>query len=120
MANRFLRRVRDLSAVLEREPNATTAADALARLGVDENGLEDVDRRLLAYLADAEGRAVGLKTLGAALGESEDTIEEVFEPHLLRKGFVHKTPRGRVITSKGRRAIGRPELPESATSGLYE
>lgn len=114
VANRFLRRVRDLAEVHERAPNHATAADALARLGVDANGLEDIDRHLLAYLADAEGRAVGLKTLAAALGESEDTIEEVFEPHLLRKGFLHKTPRGRIVTNAGLVAIGRARQPASS------
>lgn len=105
VANRFLRRVRDLASVLERTPDRATTLDALARLGVDENGLEDVDRRLLHYLAQASGQPVGLKTLAAALGEGEDTIEEVFEPHLLRKGFLHKTPRGRVITEAGLEAV---------------
>jgi Holliday junction DNA helicase RuvB len=51
---------------------------------------------------------VGLKTLAAVIGESEDTIEEVYEPHLLRKGFVHKTSRGRLLTAQGFAALGLP------------
>jgi Holliday junction DNA helicase RuvB len=106
VANRFLRRVRDLAQVegvksVERE----LAVRALARLGVDENGLEDMDRRVLECLARGGG-PVGLKTIAAAVEESEDTIEEVFEPHLLRCGFLKKTGRGRVITPLGCAAIG--------------
>jgi Holliday junction DNA helicase RuvB len=108
VANRFLRRVRDLAQVQERARriDAALAEEGLARLGVDEHGLEDMDRRILLLLARAEGEATGLKTIAAAVGESEDTIEEVFEPHLLRAGFLRKTARGRVITREGRDAIG--------------
>jgi len=109
IANRFLRRARDLAQVQgAREIDRTVAEDALARIGVDANGLEDLDRRILATLVAAEGVAVGLKTIAASVGESEDTIEEVFEPHLLRRGFLRKTARGREITSAGRGAIGAP------------
>jgi Holliday junction DNA helicase RuvB len=110
IANRFLRRVRDFAEV-ERVPrvNRAFAETALARLGVDANGLEDLDRRILAALSKTPELPVGLKTIAAAVGESEDTIEEVFEPHLLRMGFVHKTARGRRITPAGLLAIGRKE-----------
>jgi len=113
VANRLLRRVRDHAHVDDCPIDAAHVDRTMERLGVDEHGLEDFDRRLLDYLVRAEGRAVGLKTLAAALGESEDTIEEVFEPHLLQKGFVHKTPRGRLVTNAGREAIhaARCELP---------
>lgn len=107
IANRFLRRVRDLAQVRgAREVTAELAADALARIGVDENGLEELDRRILACLAQNLGNPVGIKTIAAAVGEAEDTIEEVFEPHLLRQGFLQKTGRGRVVTERGCRAIG--------------
>ena len=119
VANRFLRRVRDLAQVsgIERV-DAKLAIEALERLGVDDQGLEEMDRRLLRCLARA-GIPVGLKTLAAAVGAAEDTIEDVFEPHLLRKGFLHKTSRGRMITSLGRRAIGLPAEPgpEDAAQG---
>jgi holliday junction DNA helicase RuvB len=61
---------------------------------------------------------VGLKTIAAAIGESEDTIEEVFEPHLLRGGFLQKTSRGRMITDAGRQAIGDP--PEKTGDRLFD
>jgi len=107
IANRFLRRVRDLAQVSgAARADAELVDDALTRLGVDEHGLEDMDRSILACLARNPGQPVGLKTLAAAVGESEDTIEEVFEPHLLRIGFVQKTSRGRVLTPEGARALG--------------
>jgi Holliday junction DNA helicase RuvB len=107
VANRFLRRVRDLAQVSGRaEADGALASDALDRLGVDANGLEEMDRRVLELLARSAGQPHGLKTIAAAVGESEDTIEEVYEPHLLRSGFVQKTSRGRLITGAGRRALG--------------
>jgi Holliday junction DNA helicase RuvB len=106
VANRFLRRVRDLAQVSGAPAiDAPLARDALARLGVDEHGLEEMDRRILQCLARSTGEPLGLKTVAAAVGETEDTIEEVFEPHLLRCGFVQKTARGRRITSAGKRAL---------------
>ena len=107
IANRFLRRARDLAEVNGKDAiGAADARDALARIGVDENGLEEIDRRILHTLAKGGAEATGIKTIAAAIGESEDTIEEVFEPHLLRCGFLLKTSRGRVITDDGRAAIG--------------
>ena len=107
VANRFLRRVRDLAQVRGvASIDADLAADALARLGVDDHGLEVMDRRVLEVLARTPGRPVGLKTLAAAIGETEDTIEEVFEPHLLRCGFLEKTARGRLVTRAGCAVIG--------------
>lgn len=112
IANRFLRRVRDFAQVNgTSEVSSDLASDALERLGVDHHGLEDLDRRVLACLA-ATREPVGLKTIAAAVGETEDTIEEVYEPHLLRSGFLQKTSRGRVITSAGRKAAGLPDAPD--------
>lgn len=106
IANRFLRRARDLAQVQGAAcVDRATAAEAMARLGVDANGLEALDRRILATLANAAGAAVGLKTIAASVGEAEDTIEEVFEPHLLRRGFLRKTARGREITPAGHAAL---------------
>jgi Holliday junction DNA helicase RuvB len=119
IANRFLRRARDLAQVSgARAVDPATALEALARLGVDDNGLEEMDRRILRSLAANGGQPLGLKTIAAAVGEAEDTIEEVFEPHLLRSGFVQKTGRGRLITAAGCRAIGvEPSGP--AQAGLF-
>ena len=105
VANRFLRRVRDLAQVSgTTRIDAALVQEALSRMGVDPHGLEELDRRILGLLAHNR-EPLGLKTIAAAVGESEDTIEEVFEPHLLRQGFVQKTARGRRITSAGKRAL---------------
>jgi len=105
VANRFLRRVRDLAQVSGiRRIDAPLVREALLRLGVDQHGLEELDRRILGCLA-RNSEPLGLKTIAAAVGESEDTIEDVFEPHLLRCGFVQKTSRGRRITAAGKRAL---------------
>jgi Holliday junction DNA helicase RuvB len=106
VANRLLRRARDLAQVAGAATlDGPLAAEALARLGIDDNGLEETDRRILRCLAAADGAPAGLKTIAAAIGESEDTIEEVFEPHLLRCGFLQRTSRGRVLTTSGRRLL---------------
>ena len=108
IANRFLRRARDLAQVSAAARIDEQLAQAtLDRLGVDEQGLEEMDRRILRCLARAEG-PVGVKTIAATVDETEDTIVEVFEPHLLRKGLLQKTARGRVVTSAGRQAAGLP------------
>lgn len=109
VANRFLRRARDLAQVGGSTTiDAAVAEDCLGRLGVDGHGLEALDREVLTALARATDGTLGLKTLAAAVGEAEDTIEEVYEPHLLRLGFLEKTPRGRTITDAGRAALGGP------------
>ncbi|MDF1801132.1 MAG: Holliday junction branch migration DNA helicase RuvB [Planctomycetota bacterium] len=106
VANRFLRRARDLAQVGGFETiTDPIALDCLGRLGIDANGLESLDRALLEALVRATDGTLGLKTLAAAVGEAEDTIEEVYEPHLLRLGFLEKTSRGRSITDAGRAAL---------------
>lgn len=118
IANRFLRRVRDLAQVQgAKDIDAALAVEALERLGIDEQGLEDMDRRILTCLAQAGDVPVGLKTIAAAVGESEDTIEEVFEPHLLRCGFLRKTARGREITRGGKRTIDWNDSEDARPQG---
>jgi Holliday junction DNA helicase RuvB len=108
VVNRFLRRLRDIAQVREcTRIDAALATEGLRMLGVDELGLEPVDRHVLRVLHET-GLPTGLKTIAAAVGEEERTIEDVYEPHLLRCGFVAKTPRGRVLTEAGRRALGLP------------
>lgn len=121
IANRFLRRARDLAQVGGRPGiDDEVAAETLERLGIDEHGLEEMDRRVLRCLAVVPGDPVGLKTIAAAIGETEDTIEEVFEPHLLRCGFLQKTGRGRVITPRGCAVLGvDPRGTSSAERGLF-
>jgi Holliday junction DNA helicase RuvB len=108
IANRILRRVRDVAQV--RHEGAVTTAiarEALELLEVDEAGLEKIDRDLLRAIVERfDGGPVGLSTLAVALGEEPDTIEDVYEPYLLQQGFMQRTPRGRVVTSAGREHIG--------------
>jgi Holliday junction DNA helicase RuvB len=108
IANRILRRVRDVAQV-RHEGSITTeiAREALHLHEVDEQGLERIDRELLGMiLAKFDGGPVGLSTLAVALGEEPDTIEDVYEPYLLQLGFLQRTPRGRMITKLGRAHIG--------------
>jgi Holliday junction DNA helicase RuvB len=108
VANRILRRVRDVAEV--RHDGAVTLAvarEALDLLEVDDQGLERVDRSLLAAIARKfDGGPVGLSTLAVALGEEPDTIEDVYEPYLLQLGLIQRTPRGRILTSRGRERAG--------------
>jgi Holliday junction DNA helicase RuvB len=108
VANRILRRVRDVAEV--RHEGAVTldvAREALELLEVDEVGLERTDRELLTSIAEKFGGGpVGLSTLAVSLGEEPDTIEDVYEPYLLQLGFLQRTPRGRIITALGRQHLG--------------
>jgi Holliday junction DNA helicase RuvB len=111
IANRILRRVRDVAEV-RHEGVITTevAAEALELLEVDAEGLERADRELLAAIAERFGGGpVGLSTLAVALGEEPDTIEDVYEPYLLQLGYIQRTPRGRIITELGRAHLGVAE-----------
>ncbi|MGZ4380601.1 MAG: Holliday junction branch migration DNA helicase RuvB [Gaiellaceae bacterium] len=110
IANRILRRVRDVAEV--RHSGAITtpiAREALTLLEVDEGGLERIDRELLRAIVERfDGGPVGLSTLAVALGEETDTVEDVYEPYLLQLGFIQRTPRGRIVTKLGRAHIGAP------------
>jgi holliday junction DNA helicase RuvB len=103
VANRILRRVRDFAEVRHAgEITIGVTAEALELLEVDEEGLERTDRELLeAIVHKFGGGPVGLSTLAVALGEEPDTIEDVYEPYLLKLGFIQRTPRGRVVTDLG-------------------
>jgi len=108
IANRILKRVRDVAQV-KHDGAITTgvAREALRLLEVDEQGLERMDRDLLAAIVDKFGGGpVGLSTLAVALGEERDTIEDVYEPYLLQLGFIQRTPRGRIVTELGRAHVG--------------
>ncbi len=112
VAGRLLRRVRDFAAVADTLPVTAAIADsALRRLGVDEAGLDAMDRRYMRCIADNYGGGpVGAETLAAALAEQRDTIEEVIEPFLLQQGLVQRTPRGRMLSAAGFRHIGLEPL----------
>jgi Holliday junction DNA helicase RuvB len=115
VANRLLRRVRDVAEV--RHDGAVTvgiAGEALDLLEVDGEGLERVDRALLAAIVQKfDGGPVGLSTLAVTLGEEPDTIEDVYEPYLLQLGLIQRTPRGRIVTKLGRAHVGA-EAPEES------
>jgi Holliday junction DNA helicase RuvB len=112
IANRLLRRARDFAEV--RAGGRITrdvAKEALSMLGVDANGLDEVDRNLMLALLDKYGGGpVGVGTLAAALSEEEDAIEEMYEPYLMQIGMIDRTPRGRVATQRAYEYFGR-ELP---------
>jgi Holliday junction DNA helicase RuvB len=108
IANRILRRVRDVAEVRhEGVVTADVAAEALTLLEVDREGLERTDRQLLRAIVEKFGGGpVGLSTLAVALGEEPDTVEDVYEPYLLQLGFIQRTPRGRIVTDLGRAHVG--------------
>jgi holliday junction DNA helicase RuvB len=112
IANRLLRRSRDFAEVRAAgRITRAVAQEALTMLGVDENGLDEVDRNLMLALLDKYGGGpVGLGTLSAALSEEEDAIEEMYEPYLMQIGMIDRTPRGRVATPRAYEYFGR-ELP---------
>jgi Holliday junction DNA helicase RuvB len=103
VANRILRRVRDVAEVRHAgEITIPIAEEALELLEVDEEGLERTDRELLeAIVHKFAGGPVGLSTLAVSLGEEPDTIEDVYEPYLIQLGFLQRTPRGRIVTDLG-------------------
>ena len=100
VANRLLRRVRDYAQVrADGVVTGPVAMEALARLNVDEYGLDDMDARILRTIIEKfDGGPVGLGTIAAAVGEDAGTLEEVYEPYLMQQGFLDRTPRGRVAT----------------------
>ena len=102
IANRLLRRVRDYAEVkADGHITLQVAARALDMLDVDDQGFDASDRRLLLAIIDKfDGGPVGVESLAAAIGEERDTIEDVIEPYLIQQGYVHRTPRGRVATSR--------------------
>jgi Holliday junction DNA helicase RuvB len=110
IANRLLRRVRDFATVAGAAAiTRAIAADALARLGVDRLGLDRNDHRYLnALVTTFAGGPVGLSTIAAAIGESEDTLEDVVEPYLLQLGFIQRSPRGRLATEAAHRHLDLP------------
>ena len=108
IANRLLRRVRDFAAVQgHRVVDDAVVVEALELFGVDEYGLDKVDRRILGLLCGQfANQPVGLTTLAHACGEEPATIEDAYEPYLLREGLLIRTPRGRVSTEKAYRHLG--------------
>ncbi len=117
IANRLLRRVRDFAQMTRREViDREVAREGLETFGVDELGLDKVDRSILAALTTGfGGRAVGLATLAVAVGEEPETVEDAYEPFLLRQGLLMRTPRGRVATDAAWAHLGESP-PEQAAA----
>jgi len=114
VANRLLKRVRDFAEVrMEGVVTAAAAEAALALLEVDERGLDRLDREILrAICVKFDGGPVGLSTLAVAVGEEQDTIEDVYEPYLLMQGLIKRTPRGRAATPAAFVHLGIEPAPE--------
>ncbi|MGH7074263.1 MAG: Holliday junction branch migration DNA helicase RuvB [Stellaceae bacterium] len=112
IAVRLLRRVRDFAAVAGTpRVDARVADSALLRLDIDRQGLDAIDRRYLACIAESYGGGpVGAETLAAALADERDVIEEVIEPYLLQEGLVQRSSRGRLLTDRGYRHLGLTPL----------
>ncbi|MFT6294072.1 MAG: Holliday junction DNA helicase RuvB [Glaciecola sp.] len=119
IANRLLRRVRDYSEVkADGAVNLDTASRALDMLGIDKNGFDHMDRRLLMTMIEKfDGGPVGIESIAAAISEERDTIEDVLEPYLIQQGFIMRTPRGRVVTQFGYRHFGIK--PSKAVAELF-
>jgi len=122
IAGRLLRRVRDFALVAGAMAIDRAAADrALVELEVDAAGLDGMDRRYLTTIAENYGGGpVGIETIAAALSEPRDAIEEIIEPFLIQKGFLQRTPRGRLLTSHAFRHLGLAEpARDPAQFGLF-
>jgi len=119
VAGRLLRRVRDFAtaegaAIISK----VVAARALARLEIDEAGLDANDRRFLkALIENYGGGPVGMDTLAAAIAEARDAVEDVIEPYLLQQGFIQRTPRGRMACARAYAHLGLSEPPKPTAAG---
>lgn len=117
-ANYFLKRCRDFAQVNDTELTKDVAHEALELLAIDKKGLGDDDRRVLETIIEKfEGGPVGVKTLAAAIAEDPDTIEEVYEPYLMREGFIERTSRGRVATKRAHKHLNY-NVPKNQDLGL--
>ncbi|WP_306002963.1 Holliday junction branch migration DNA helicase RuvB [Brevundimonas sp. C43] len=118
IAGRLLRRVRDFASAEGAETiSKLVAARALARLEVDEAGLDSLDRRFLkALIENYGGGPVGMDTLAAAIAEARDAVEDVIEPYLLQQGFIMRTPRGRMACAKAYAHLGLSAPAQPAAS----
>jgi Holliday junction DNA helicase RuvB len=120
IALRLLRRVRDFAEADGTNIDRAAAASALARLQIDDDGLDALDRRYLdALVKTYAGGPVGADTLAAALSEARDAVEDVIEPYLMQKGYVARTPRGRVAAPLAYKRLGLPAPQDGAQGGLF-
>lgn len=119
IANGLLRRVRDFAQVLnDGQIDFGITQHALKALNVDEHGLDDMDNRILLTIIDKfKGGPVGITTIATAVGEEAGTLEEVYEPFLIQEGFMQRTPRGREVTAKAYKHLGKSR--PSDTGNLF-
>ena len=117
IANALLRRVRDFAQVKgDGNINKEITQYSLNALNVDENGLDEMDNRILSAIIDKfKGGPVGLTTIATAVGEQAGTIEEVYEPYLIQEGYLMRTPRGRQATDKAFKHLGRFKSPDQSS-----
>jgi Holliday junction DNA helicase RuvB len=123
IAVRLLKRVRDFAAVAgSTSINAKVADGALKKLEVDMQGLDSADRRYLQFIAEHySGGPVGIETIAAGLSEQRDTLEDTIEPYLIQRGFVQRTPRGRMLTPTAFKHLGLTAPKSlSAQLGIFE
>ena len=123
IANALLRRVRDFAQVKGSGSIDTEIAKyALEALNIDRYGLDEIDNKILCTIIDKfKGGPVGLSTIATALGEDAGTVEEVYEPFLIKEGFIKRTPRGREVTELAFRHLGRSFLnPMSQQGDLFK
>lgn len=121
IANRLLKRVRDFAQVDKADViTAALAGRALDRLEVDACGLDRTDRRVLQVIIEKFGGGpVGLDTIAAAISESVDAVEDVYEPFLMQQGFLNRTPRGRVVTPAAYSHLGMPPPQDAKSTALF-
>ncbi len=117
IANSLLRRVRDFAQVKgDGSVNSVIARYALEALNIDQYGLDEIDNKILTTIIDKfKGGPVGLTTIATALGEDPGTIEEVYEPFLIKEGFIKRTPRGREVTDLAYSHLGRSRFAAEAS-----
>ena len=120
ISNNLLRRVRDYAQVRGDGRITAPIADlALAMLEIDQNGLDEMDKRILeAIIVKFGGGPVGVNSLAVAVGEEPDTIEEVYEPYLIMEGYLNRTSQGRVVTELGYKKLGLSPA-EGKQAGLF-
>ena len=121
IANALLRRVRDFAMVKgDGNIDVAIAEYGLNALNVDSKGLDEMDNKILSVLIDNfSGGPVGLNTLSTALGEQAETIEEVYEPYLIKEGYLQRTPRGRMVTERAYSHLGKNRVDKGTSGTLF-
>jgi holliday junction DNA helicase RuvB len=121
IANALLRRVRDFAMVKgDGNIDLAIAEYGLNALNVDSKGLDEMDNKILSVLIDNfSGGPVGLNTLSTALGEQAETIEEVYEPYLIKEGYLQRTPRGRMVTERAYAHLGKNRVDKGTSGTLF-